>query len=182
MYEGHSYRWESPRRAGNSAKLVEAVLEGAAETGAETTIHYLGEKNIKPCTGCYTCESTKECVISDDDMAEIYPDMESADAYVFASPVYFDQVSGQFKTFLDRIFPYYWGKPLKGRKAVFTLVYENPEEGLYGHVVDWFTDMMEICHGLDFVGTLKVHGTGKNPVAGNPELQARARELGRKLT
>jgi len=172
----------SPRRAGNSAKLVEAVLEGAAESGAETTIHYLGEKTIKPCTGCYTCERTKECIIKDDDMAEIYPYMESADAYVFASPVYFNHVSGQFKTFLDRIFPYYWGKPLKGRKAVFTLAYEDPEEELYGEVVDWFTSMVESCHGIEFVGTLKVHGTGKNPVAGNPELRARARELGRKLT
>ena len=171
----------SPRRRGNSAKLVEAVLEGARESGAEASVHYLGEKTIKPCTGCYSCEKTKECVIRDDDMAEIYADMESADAYVFASPVYFNQVSGQFKTFLDRIFPYYWGKPLKGRKAVFTLAYENSQGNLYGHVVDWFTDMVEICHGIEFVGTLKVHGTGKNPVKGNTELLAKAKELGRKL-
>jgi multimeric flavodoxin WrbA len=172
----------SPRRKGNSAKLVESVLEGARESGAETSIHYLGEKTIKPCTGCYSCEKTKECVIKDDDMAEIYADMESADAYVFASPVYFNQVSGQFKTFLDRIFPYYWGKPLRGKKAVFTLAYENSKENLYGHVVDWFTDMMEICHGIEFVGTLKVHGTGRNPVEENKEVLVRAKEMGRKLT
>ena len=171
----------SPRRTGNSAKLVEAVLEGVRESGAETSIHSRGEKTITPCTGGYSCEKTKECVIKDDDMAEVYPDMEAADAYVFASPVYFNQVSGQFKTFLDRIFPYYWGKPLKGRKAVFTLAYENSQENLYGHVVDWFTDMVEICHGIEFVGTLKVHGTGKNPVKGNTELLAKAKELGRKL-
>lgn len=172
----------SPRRTGNSAKLVEAVLEGARESGAEASIHYLGEKAIRPCTGCYSCEKTKECVIKDDDMAEIYADMEAADAYVFASPVYFNQVSGQFKTFLDRIFPYYWGKPLKGRKAVFTLVYEDNQEDLYDEVVDWFTSMVESCHGIEFVGKLKVHGTGRNPVAGNPELLVRAKEMGRKLT
>ena len=172
----------SPRRTGNSAKLVEAVLEGVTESGAEASIHYLGEKTIKPCTGCYTCEKTKECVIKDDDMVEIYTDMETADAYVFASPVYFNQVSGQFKTFLDRVFPYYWGKPLKGRKAVFTLVYEDNLEDLYDEVVDWFTSMAESCHGFEFVGTLKVHGTGRNPVARNPELQAKAKEMGRGLS
>jgi multimeric flavodoxin WrbA len=40
-------------------------------------------------------------------MQEIYADMESSDAYVFASPVYFDHVTAQFKLFVDRIFPYY---------------------------------------------------------------------------
>jgi len=77
----------SPRRTGNSAKLVETILEGARESGAEVSIHYLGEKTIKPCVGCYSCEKTKECVIKDDDMREIYAAMDTSDAYVFASPV-----------------------------------------------------------------------------------------------
>jgi multimeric flavodoxin WrbA len=88
----------SPRKTGNSSKLVESILEGTMESGADISIHYLGEKEIKPCIGCYSCEKTKECVIKDDDMREIYSDMEIANAYVFASPVYFNQVSCQFKT------------------------------------------------------------------------------------
>jgi len=171
----------SPRRTGNSAKLVESILDGASDSGAAVSIHYLGEKTIKPCIGCYSCEKTKECIIKDDDMSEIYPDMDSADAYVFASPVYFNQVSGQFKTFLDRLFPYYWDKPLKGRKAVFTMVYEDSNEDLYDHIIEWFTSMVEVCHGIQFIETMKVHGTGKNPVTGNPELLAKAKEMGRKL-
>ena len=171
----------SPRRTGNSAKLVESILDGASDSGAAVSIHYLGEKTIKPCIGCYSCEKTKECIIKDDDMSEIYPDMDSADAYVFASPVYFNQVSGQFKTFLDRLFPYYWDKPLKGIKAVFTMVYEDSNEDLYDHIIEWFTSMVEVCHGIQFIETMKVHGTGKNPVTGNPELLAKAKEMGRKL-
>jgi len=42
--------------------------------------------------------------------------------------------------------------------------------------------MVETCHGIEFVETLKVYGTGKNPVAGKPELLAMAKEMGRKLT
>lgn len=171
----------SPRAGGNSSKLVESIAEGARESGAQVSIHYLSEKDIRPCLGCYSCEEEKECVIKDDDMREIYSDMEAADAYVFASPVYFNQVSGQFKVYLDRIFPFYWGKPLKGRKAVFTLVYEDQREDLYDDVVDWFAVMVESCHGIEVIETLKVHGTRGNPVVGSPELLARAKEMGVKL-
>ena len=171
----------SPRKTGNSAKLVNTILEGAKESGADVSIHYLGDKNIKPCLGCYSCEKTKECVIKDDDMQEIYADIESADAYVFASPVYFNQVSGQFKVFIDRIFPYYWDKPLKARKSVFTLVFEDNQSHLYDEVIEWFTDMMESCHGVEFIDKVKVHGVSKNPVSKNEELLARAREIGKKL-
>ena len=120
-------------------------------------------------------------MIKDDDMREIYAAMDTSDAYVFASPVYFNQVSGQFKTFLDRLFPYYWDKPLKGRKAVFTLSYEDSQEDLYDEVIDWFTSMVESCHGVEFIETLKVHGTGKTPVADNLELLAKVKEMGRNL-
>ena len=171
----------SPRKKGQSARLVEEITAGAKEIGAEVVIHYLGEKNIKPCTGCYSCEKTKECIIKNDDMQNIYRDMESSDAYVFSSPVYFNQVSGQFKVFIDRIFPYYWDKPLTGRKGIFTLVYEDDHESLYHEVVDWFTDMVTSCHGIEFTDTFKVHGANKRPVNENKELLIKAREAGKLL-
>lgn len=171
----------SPRKKGQSARLVNAILDGAKEFGAEVAIHYLSERNIMPCTGCYSCEKTKECIIKNDDMMGIYEDMETADAYVFASPVYFDQVSGQFKVFIDRIFPYYWDKPLTGKKGVFTLVYNDENENRYHEVVNWFIDMVTSCHGIEIVDTVKVHGVRKHPIAENDELMERAREIGKRL-
>ena len=171
----------SPRRNGNCANLVSAILEGAEGSGAEIKIHFLGAKNIKGCTGCYHCEKANECIIKDDDMQEIYADMESSDAYVFASPVYFNHVTAQFKLFVDRIFPYYHAKPIKGRKAVFALTYEEDDEKIYGGVVDWFRDMIESCHGIKVVDSLKVHGIVKQPVKDNPALLSRAEDIGRGL-
>jgi multimeric flavodoxin WrbA len=171
----------SPRKNGQSAQLVNAILDGAKKSGAEVAIHYLGEKTILPCTGCYSCKETKECIIKNDDMMDIYEDMETADAYVFASPVYFKQVSGQFKVFIDRIFPYYWDKPMTGKKGVFTLVCNNGNESLYHEVVNWFTDMITSDFGIECVDTVKVHDVGKHPVVENNELMERAREIGKKL-
>ena len=59
------------------------------------------EKNYRFCLGCFACQRTGKCVIKDD-MAEIVPKMEQADVLVFATPVYYYEMSGQMKTLLDR--------------------------------------------------------------------------------
>ena len=64
---------------------------------------------------------------------------------------------------------------------MFTLVYEDDHESLYHEVVTWFTDMVNSCHGIEFIDTVKVHGANKRPIAQNEELLARAREIGKKL-
>ena len=171
----------SPGRNGNCSNLVSAILESAEGSGAEIKIHFLGAKNIKGCTGCYHCEKANECIFKDDYMQEIYADMESSDAYLFASPVYFDHVTAQFKLFVDRIFPYYHAKTLKGRKAVFALTYEEDNDEIYGEEVDWFTDMIDAYHGIKVVDSLKVHGIVKQSVQDNPALLSRAEDIGQAL-
>jgi multimeric flavodoxin WrbA len=170
----------SPRKTGNTSTIVEAMLEGAKEEHVETAVHYLGEKTVKGCIGCYSCRETSECVIKDD-MREIYNDINDSDVLVFASPIYFYTVTGQFKTFIDRSFPYYWEKPLKGKKAVLALTWANSNPDMFNDTVDWFkriTDAMQI----DLVETITVSNTGSNPVAENKELLHQFRKIGLSLT
>ncbi|MBR4549841.1 MAG: flavodoxin family protein, partial [Oscillospiraceae bacterium] len=54
--------------------------------------------------GCFACQKTGKCVIKDD-MNEIVPKMEHADVLVFATPIYYYEMSGQMKTLLDRANP-----------------------------------------------------------------------------
>jgi multimeric flavodoxin WrbA len=95
----------SPRRIGNSAKMLEAALSAMEEDGFEAELIYLMQKNIKYCIGCGTCLAKGEC-IQDDDMAEIKKKIEEADAVILASPVYYLHVTAQMKTFIDRMLPY----------------------------------------------------------------------------
>jgi hypothetical protein len=48
-------------------------------------------------------------------------------------------------------------------------------------VIDWFTDMVKSCHGIEFTDIFKVHGAKKRPVGENKELLAKAREAGKLL-
>jgi hypothetical protein len=61
---------------------------------------------------------------------------------------------------------------------VFALTYEEDNDEIYGEVLDWFTGMIDTCHGIKVVDSLKVHGVVKQPVKGNSALLCRAEDIG----
>ena len=91
----------SPRKNSNSEALAEAFAAGAAESGNQVELITLRGKELRFCLGCFACQKSGKCVIRDD-MQEIVPKMEQADVLVFATPIYYYEMSGQMKTLLDR--------------------------------------------------------------------------------
>lgn len=92
----------SHRKNQNTATMLKLVLEEAARAGAETELLNIAELNIKPCTSCNKCLRRAACSITDDDMAGVAEKMLAADAIVLGSPVYFSNVTGLLKIFMDR--------------------------------------------------------------------------------
>jgi multimeric flavodoxin WrbA len=91
-------------KTGNTNVMAEAFLKGARDAGAETVNLFLSEKNIQHCKGCHVCwtKGPGQCVISDD-MANVLAAMGGADIVVFVTPVYFENISGRLKVFMDRM-------------------------------------------------------------------------------
>lgn len=95
----------SPKsKASNTNVMVSSLLKGAQEAGAETIKIFLAEKEIKHCKGCHTCwlRGPGQCV-TNDDMLEVLSLVGEANIIVFASPVYFANISGMLKVFMDRM-------------------------------------------------------------------------------
>ncbi len=113
----------SPRKNGNSDRLCQEFAKGAEEAGHHVKTVRVAEKNIGFCTGCYACGQTGKCY-HDDDMNEIIPDLIDADVIVFASPVYFYNMSGQLKVFIDRLLPCYH----KIRADIYLIATANDED------------------------------------------------------
>ena len=90
----------SPRRRGNTATLVEAALEELERGGSECTRIVLADKRIEFCSGHVYC-GERACP-HDDDMAGILEQVYCADGLLLATPIYYENVSGQMKTFMDR--------------------------------------------------------------------------------
>lgn len=96
----------SLRKTSDSDTLAEQFVKGAIEAGHEVEKIRLLGKDIKFCQGCLGCLKTNRCVIHDDADA-IVQKMKDADVLVFATPIYYYEMSGQMKTLLDRANPLY---------------------------------------------------------------------------
>lgn len=92
------------RKGGNSDTLADAFAEGAREAGHEVQKIYLSDKTIGFCRGCLSCQKTQQCVIHDD-AVQIAEQMKVSGIIVFATPIYYYEMSGQMKTMLDRSNP-----------------------------------------------------------------------------
>lgn len=91
----------SPRRGGNTDRLLDEALAGATSAGAETSKIVLNELVFRPCQACGGCEETGRCIIADG-MADVYRDVLTSDGIILASPLYFSSVSAQTKMMVDR--------------------------------------------------------------------------------
>jgi multimeric flavodoxin WrbA len=91
---------------GNTEVLLKPFLKSCEEEGAEIETIYLKDKNIKHCSGCFTCwTKTPGKCIHKDDMEELLEKLIEADIVVYATPLYVYTVTGLMKDFMDRKIP-----------------------------------------------------------------------------
>jgi len=132
----------SPRK-GNTELMLDTIIKRFAEKGADVELILLRKKSIKSCTGCLKCEAGgKErpgICVQKDDMTEIFPRLISADCIALGSPVYFEMISGQLKTFMDRTCPV-WTR-MNGKLLMGTAV---AEEGI-GQAVQNMKTYGKVC-------------------------------------
>lgn len=96
----------SLRGKSNSEILAKACEKGARDAGHDVEFLSLRERNIRFCIGCLSCQKTGFCVLKDD-VPEIMAKVKEAEVIVFATPIYYYEMSGQMKTLLDRLNPLY---------------------------------------------------------------------------
>ena len=177
----------SPHREGNTAWIVDKILEGAREQGAETKAWYFSDLDIKPCQGCLACyNGDRGCVINDD-MQELYLEIEDADAIVFGSPIYMGQMSAQAKIFTDRLFaqhsprfsPHFKDRNA-GKKLVLVFTQGNPDPGMFQTYYDYTKKMFQLLE-FDVKGVHVVAGMRNEPAHERKDLDAAMKHIGSSL-
>jgi multimeric flavodoxin WrbA len=95
----------SPNKDGLTANTIQAILDGFASEGGAVELLHLNEMDIKPCKACERgwgqCRDG-DC-IQEDDLNLIRTKIREADALIFATPVYWHDLSESAKRFLDRL-------------------------------------------------------------------------------
>lgn len=99
----------SPRGEGVSKTgiLLDALVEGMLEAGADVEVVHLRHKKINNCAGCYTCwtKSPGICIHKDNMTDELFPKWLEADIAIYATPLYYYTMTATMKAFIERTLP-----------------------------------------------------------------------------
>lgn len=179
----------SHREESNTNKLVKKIAESS---GHDFELVYLGNLDIRPCTGCGSCMMNEgQCVVKDD-MQGLYEKLIKADALIVGSPTYFMDVSGAAKCFIDRNMamfyreigppfhpdmPWLGNRPHAGKPAVSVTTvagggHERARETLKVYLDD--------CMKMNLIAQI-AEVVGMNDVHEMPDVLKRAEEAGTKL-
>jgi multimeric flavodoxin WrbA len=141
----------SPTVHGNGAALIDAAKHIANQNGAQVKSIELRNLEIHPCNACYACKNTGECVQKDDFM-DILGLVHEADVIIAESPVYYNCLSAQAMTFINRfcctfVYPEYEIGPKKKVGILLTCV-GSKEKDLKQHVQGILT-LPSLARGID---------------------------------
>lgn len=176
----------SPHRHGNTMKLVEKFVAGAKTAGHGAEIFPVVRMDIRPCMGCMACKKNGEGCIQQDDMEKIYPAVRAADVLVFASPMYWWNVSGPLKTVIDRLFALPFNirrgdRALEGKWLQMLLTCGQPaSEALQAELASMGQKMCAFT-GMHWLGIVAGGNTGEAPLAEDAPACAQAWQAGAAL-
>lgn len=93
----------SPHENGCVRVALDEMIKVFDECKVETELIQIGNKAIRGCISCKSCEKNGKCVF-DDLVNEVAVKFEKADGLVVGSPVYYGSPNGTLISFLDRLF------------------------------------------------------------------------------
>jgi len=87
--------------------MLNHLVNGMREAGADVETVNLREKNIKNCVGCFTCmtKTPGKCVLKDDMTQDLFPRWLESDLVIYATPLFHHTVNATMKTFIERTWP-----------------------------------------------------------------------------
>jgi multimeric flavodoxin WrbA len=97
----------SPRKDWSTGTLLKSALEGAESMGAQTSLIHLYDLDYQGCTSCFSCKRKGNtcaglCAMRDD-LREVLAAVIESDVLLLGSPVYFGDVTGEVRSFLERL-------------------------------------------------------------------------------
>lgn len=112
----------SPRQKGNTSIALTEIAKQLEKLGIESEIVWIGNKPVRGCIACNTCKDNPGACVFDDDVCNgISAKMNSSDALIIGSPVYWGQPNGAVLSIIQRAF-YSNGAAFRGKPAAAVAV------------------------------------------------------------
>lgn len=165
----------SSLRNGSNSEIMAKELMRAASINNDVSYISLKDFNLKFCLGCLACQKTGRCIINDD-INENLELITNADVLVLATPIYFYGMSGQLKTFLDRMNPLYIKK--NRFKEVYLLAScADDDKSAIDRTITGVSGFIDCFNGLEFKGYVLADSTNA-PKSLKDDIKIACYELG----
>ena len=167
----------SPRKGGNTDLLCDAFARGAEEVGGRVEKIFLADYRID-----YFSEADEQRVgnranEAEDDVPMLVDKMVQADVIVLASPVYYMNITGQLKTFIDRTFGRY--REMKDKEFFYLTACTDPEESTADWAINGFRGFVMCLPNPTERGMVKAIGMGRKGAVKGSQYEVEAYNLGR---
>ncbi|MBW2971711.1 flavodoxin family protein [Candidatus Woesearchaeota archaeon] len=168
----------SPRK-GNTEQMLRWVLDACKAGGADVELVKLRELDIKHCNGCNSCYGEDRPCVIDDDMEHVISKLLEADAVVFGSPNYFNNVSGLMKDFIDRTNSIAEPSKLNGKVAGVVSVGARAAEetGAVAGILEGYAKIMDMVS----VGSVVAQAEDPGEVSKKENIKLACTDLGNKI-
>jgi multimeric flavodoxin WrbA len=171
----------SPRKNGKTAEALMDFEKIIALRGHEVERINLTEHRINGCLGCYACMGRQDVpgCVQKDDAAMIFGKLASADAVVYASPIFCFDLSAQMKTLIDRHFCLLNTSIPNGKKTALLLTCAGPAEGN----ADLAQEVFRRCFDGASGGAAKTEMVGRYvvPKSNDPDFSTRAQAIAEQI-
>lgn len=150
----------SPRKDKNTARLLKEALRGAQSAGASAEIIHLYDLNYRGCISCFGCKTKGadlcRCYMRDE-LTPILEKVLDSDVLLLGSPIYFGEVTGQMRSFLERL-------------AFITLSYDDIGKTIFkGHINSAFFYTMNVPDADGYKSMMENNMTALQRLGGTTE-------------
>ncbi len=173
----------SPRHGGNTDLLVDEVLKGAKECGAETEKIFLKDLIINPCDGCNSCFKSQNNICKhNDDFENVRKQMEASQTWIIGTPVYWWGPTAILKAFIDRWYQQDMARDFFRNKNMVLVIASGGASGSYSrHIVGMIEDITSYL-GISLKEKIICAGVSRRgDVKNRPEILEQALNAGRNL-
>ena len=178
----------SPRKKGFSATVAREFLSELRKKG-ETQIRefHLNSLSYRGCQACYRCNQDLDRCALTDDLNEVLEEVRTTDLLVISSSVFYGDVTGQTKTFIDRMYSFVrydfekeeFTSRLANKSLLMILTQGNSDSNLFNDIYPRYSFFFSVG---GFSDIRLIRGCGLNPVPGaleTSDVLEQAREAAR---
>jgi multimeric flavodoxin WrbA len=172
----------SPRKNGDTMTLVNEMTK---YLDGDIKIVHAYFDNISPCVDCRFCWRNDGCSINDE-MQDIYRDLDEVDNIILASPLHFSELTGKLLSFASRLQYFYVLRCIrkelkfKLKKKNSILIITGGGDGNHNPAVSRANIIFRQINA-ELIGTIMSLHTNEIPAKQDAEALSKAKEFAIKL-